>query len=115
MACVESIIGGIHRSIIKERVCLVDEHYAKKWLIRGDAEDLLALRCQSISLDEHYASLYGPRIMVHQNEISKLLKAGATSKALSNSQENNQIPKRKLVQSQTMMESESSDHMHRHH
>lgn len=34
--------------------------------MRKDAEDLLTLRFQRITLDEHYARLYGPTVMVHQ-------------------------------------------------
>ena len=34
MAGVESVIGGIHRDIVKERIFQFDENYTKKWLIR---------------------------------------------------------------------------------
>jgi hypothetical protein len=45
----------------------LDRKYAKKYLIREGAEDLMALRCKRITLDEHYARLYGPTMMVHQD------------------------------------------------
>ncbi len=50
-----------------EKVRNFDHRYVKKNLIRKDAEDLLALRARKITLDEHYARLYGPSIMAHNS------------------------------------------------
>ena len=73
MAGVESIIGGFSRFLIKEKIRNWDAKYTKKWLIREDAVDLMALKYEEISLDEHYARLYGPRILVHENKINEML------------------------------------------
>ena len=64
MAGVESVVGGFSRFLIREKLRAWDAKYTKSWLIREDAVDLMALKYEQISLDEHYARLYGPRILV---------------------------------------------------
>jgi hypothetical protein len=41
--------------------------YIRNVLIREDADDILTLKFQRISLDEHYAMLYGPSMIAHDD------------------------------------------------
>ena len=67
MAGIESIIGRHSRRRLFQKFRDFDNNYTKPLLIRKDAEDIMALRFQRISLDEHYARLYGPAVMIHEN------------------------------------------------
>lgn len=66
MAGVESIIGKHSSHSLLELVRTFDNDYTKKFLVRKDAEDILALRFERISLDDHCARLYGPTVVIHQ-------------------------------------------------
>ena len=37
--------------------------FIKKYLIRDDAENSLALRLQKVTIDDHMARLYGPTVL----------------------------------------------------
>ena len=113
MAGVESVIGGFSRFLIKEKLRNLDAKYTKKWLIREDAEDLLALKYEEISLDEHYARLYGPRILVHQNKVNEILRPDVISDADDSSHNNTEVLRPKSVRSQTSKASQSSAHIDR--
>ena len=43
-----------------------DEKYIKKFLIREGAENLLALRMQKITVEDHMSRLYGPTVVAHE-------------------------------------------------
>lgn len=68
MAGIESVTGKHSRYYVMELIRTFDKNYTKKWLIRKDAEDLLTLKFQKITLDEHYARLYGPAVLVHNRK-----------------------------------------------
>ena len=74
MAGVESILGGFHGHMVLETVRKFDDKYVKKVLIHRKAEHAMTLRFQEIALDEHYARLYGPSVLVHQNKVNLILK-----------------------------------------
>eukprot|EP00095_Tigriopus_kingsejongensis_P008991 maker-scaffold783_size97670-snap-gene-0.22 protein:Tk08991 transcript:maker-scaffold783_size97670-snap-gene-0.22-mRNA-1 annotation:"hypothetical protein DAPPUDRAFT_314297" len=67
MAGVESVLGKHSGHSILEAVRTFDQNYTKKLLVRKDAEDIMALRFERITLDEHCARLYGPTVMVHNH------------------------------------------------
>jgi len=71
MAGVEAVTGRRSTHQWLESFRRFDRNYLKKWLISEDAEDLLALRMQKITLDEHYARLYGPAVMIHQQQAAE--------------------------------------------
>ena len=48
-----------------------DERHIKKLLIREGADDLLALRMQKITVEDHVSRLYGPTV-VAKNQVSCL-------------------------------------------
>lgn len=73
MAGVSSVVGEFSRIQLKEKVRQFDAKYVKSWIIRDDAMDLMTLKYEEISVDEHYARLYGPRILVAENKINEIL------------------------------------------
>jgi hypothetical protein len=85
MAGIESILGGVHGHVFLESLRKFDDKYTKKILIHKKAEHDMTLRFQQIALDEHYARLYGPSVLVHQNKVNLILKPdirGFDNKAL---------------------------------
>ena len=76
MAGIESIAGGLHRHIVLENLINFDEEYIKKLLIRDTAEhELLEAKLQKMAfLDDHYARLYGPSVLIHQNQVDAVVK-----------------------------------------
>ena len=113
MAGVESVVGGFSRFLIKEKLRHLDAKYTKKWLIREDAEDLLAIKYQEVSLDEHYARLYGPRILVHQNKVNEILRPDELSDADDSPNNNTEVQRPKSWRSQTSKASQSTAHIDR--
>ena len=73
MAGVSSVVGEFSRIQLREKVRQFDAKYVKSWIIRDDAMDLMTLKYEEISVDEHYARLYGPRILVAENKINEIL------------------------------------------
>ena len=73
MAGVASVVGEFSTLQLREKLRQLDAKYIKTWLIREDAVDLMTLKYEEISIDEHYARLYGPRILVHENRINEML------------------------------------------
>ena len=43
-----------------------DKKYIKRVLLNKDADDYLSLRLQEITIDEHYARLYMPAVIMHK-------------------------------------------------
>ena len=43
-----------------------DKKYIKRVLLNKDADDYLSLRLQEITIDEHYARLYMPAMIMHE-------------------------------------------------
>lgn len=76
MAGVASVVGTMSRHTVLEAIVQFDSNYVKRWLIADRAVDKLALRMQKISLAEHYARLYGPAVLVHQNKVDAILGDG---------------------------------------
>ena len=74
MAGIESILGGVHGHVVLQNLRKFDDKYTKKILIHRKAEHDMTLRFQKIALDEHYARLYGPAVLVHQNKVNLILK-----------------------------------------
>ena len=74
MAGIESILGGFHGHMCIEKMKNFDDRYTKKMLIHRKAEHDMTLRFQQIALDEHYARLYGPSVLVHQNKVNLILR-----------------------------------------
>ena len=66
MAGVESVTGHLSRYSAMEKLRNFDGKYLKRLLVRENAVDVLALRLQDITIDEHYARLYGPTVVVHE-------------------------------------------------
>ena len=73
MAGVSSVVGEFSRIQLREKARQFDAKYVKSWIIRDDAMDLMTLKYEEISVDEHYARLYGPRILVAENKINEIL------------------------------------------
>lgn len=66
MAGVESVTGHLSRYSVMEKLRNFDRKYLKRLLVKENAVDVLALRLQDITIDEHYARLYGPTMIVHE-------------------------------------------------
>lgn len=66
MAGIESIIGKKSQFFVIEWIRNFDVNHTKKWLVRKDAEDPLTMKFERWTLDEHFARLYGPTVMMSQ-------------------------------------------------
>ncbi len=69
MTGVESVVGRkMSRYRVLNFITNFEKAYLRRILIKKGAEDPLTLKLQKISLNEHYARLYGPAIMVAQDK-----------------------------------------------
>lgn len=75
MSGVGAIVGGITYSAILESIQSFDEKFIKRWLIRDNVLDKMTEKLNKISLEEHYARLYGPSILAHQSKVHFVLKS----------------------------------------
>ena len=66
MAGVESVMGRLSRYSMMEKFRNFDKKYIKRVLLNKDADDYLSLRLQEITIDEHYARLYMPAMIMHE-------------------------------------------------
>ena len=69
MAGVESVTGYHSQNVIMSKIQSFDERFVKRHLIREGADDLLALRMQKITVEDHVSRLYGPTV-VARNQVS---------------------------------------------
>ena len=91
MSGVASVVGEFSAMMVKEKLRQWDANHMKKWLIREDALDLMTLKYEDISIDEHYARLYGPRILVHEHKINEMISGDADGDETSHADDNNYI------------------------
>ena len=75
MSGVGSIVGEVTYSGRLEKLQSFDEKCIQKWLIRDNVLHKMAKRVNAISLEEHYARLYGPSILAHQKKVYYVLKS----------------------------------------
>jgi len=70
MTGVESVTGNLNFSVQSyfRLVELFDGRYVKKILLSKKAQDRITLRLQKITLDEHFARLYGPAVLISRDE-----------------------------------------------
>ena len=87
MSGVASVVGEFSKLMLKEKARQWDANHMKKWLIREDAMDLMTLKYEEISIDEHYARLYGPRILVHEHKINEIIAGDAEGDDSTSSEE----------------------------
>ena len=74
MAGIDTIVGHkISNYRILNFIITFEDKYVKRILIKKDAEHSLTLKLQKLSLDEHYARLYGPNMLVTQDKIQDFL------------------------------------------
>ena len=112
MAGVASVVGEFSKLMIKEKMRKWDETHLKKWLIKEDAIDLMTLKWEEISIDEHYARLYGPRILVHEHKINAMIGADASEDSSEDTNVLMRVPSIR-PQPSTTSNSETSSHIER--
>ena len=67
MGGVESVVSkDMHRNKAQERFAYYDEKYIQRWVLHDEAVDLMVLKVQKINMEDHYARLYGPRVIAHR-------------------------------------------------
>ena len=72
MGGVESVVSkDMHRNKAQERFDYYDQKYIQRWVLHDEAVDLMVLKVQKINMEDHYARLYGPRIMAHRTMSSE--------------------------------------------
>ena len=67
MGGVESVVSkDMHRNKAQEKFAYYDQKYIQRWVLHDEAVDLMVLKVQKINMEDHYARLYGPRVMAHR-------------------------------------------------
>ena len=79
MSGIGSIVGELTYSAVLESLKAFDKKYIRKWLIRDNVLHSMAEKLKRISLEEHYARLYGPSILAHQKNLRGILESLAPS------------------------------------
>ncbi len=72
MQGLESITGNLTISSYLTIVESFDNRFVKRLLLSKNANDRMALRLQKITLDEHFARLYGPAVLIAQDQVAYL-------------------------------------------
>ena len=75
MSGIGSIVGELTYSAVVEHLKDFDKKFIRKWLIRDNVLDSMAEKMKRISLEEHYARLYGPSILAHQKNLRCILES----------------------------------------
>jgi sodium/hydrogen exchanger 3 len=75
MAGVGSVLGKMHYTAFLENLQSFDKKFIKMWLVRSNVLDSMTERLNKISIEEHFARLYGPNAPAHQKELSCILKS----------------------------------------
>ena len=74
MSGVNSIVGKkISMNRFWNTITTFDRTYLRKYLTNKNAEISWANKVQKISMDEHYARLYGPSMLVAQHKVQDML------------------------------------------
>ena len=74
MSGVDAILGGHHyNNIFLKSIKSLDEKYLKKWFLRKDVLNPITIHLNEISMKEHYARLYGPTVLAHQQKLGCLI------------------------------------------
>ena len=64
----ESIASSeMHRNKAQLLFAKYDEKYIQKWVLHDEAVDLMVLKVQKFAMEDHYARLYGPRVMAKKS------------------------------------------------
>ena len=75
MSGVDGILGGHHYyNIFLKHIKLFDEKYLKLWFLRNDVLNSITIHLNEISMEEHYARLYGPTVLAHEQNLGCILK-----------------------------------------
>ena len=72
---VGGIVGEMTYSGVLEAIQSFDEKFVKKWLLRDNVQDKMTEKLNKISLNEHFARLYGPTVLAHQKKVHCVLKS----------------------------------------
>jgi len=74
MAGVETVVGRkVSNYRVLNWIIRFEDKFVKKLLVNKDAEHTFLRTLEKLSLDEHYARLYGPTMAVTQDQIQELL------------------------------------------
>eukprot|EP00096_Caligus_rogercresseyi_P004829 TRINITY_DN19372_c0_g1_i1.p1 TRINITY_DN19372_c0_g1~~TRINITY_DN19372_c0_g1_i1.p1 ORF type:complete len:500 (+),score=95.61 TRINITY_DN19372_c0_g1_i1:196-1500(+) len=74
MAGVEAITGHVSKYTILKTLEQFDTNHVKKVLINKGTLDVMQRKLQSATMDEHYARLYGPTVLVTGSKLSTICK-----------------------------------------
>ncbi len=79
MTGIEAIVGHYSRNTYIQKIDAFDNHYIKKLLMSKRAMDIMTLKLQRITLDEHYARLYGPAVLISRDDAGSVVEKASTS------------------------------------
>ncbi|CAB4065220.1 SLC9A1 [Lepeophtheirus salmonis] len=74
MAGVEAITGHVSKYTIMKTLEQFDTNYVKKILINKGSLDVMERKLQAATMDEHYARLYGPAVLVSESKLGTICK-----------------------------------------
>lgn len=83
---VESITGRISRYTLLDAIRHFDENYVKIWLIKKGTVHQIEKKLQDITLEEHYARLYGPTVLVSSADKSTFWRPSQEEKEETNNE-----------------------------
>ena len=73
MSGVESVATcEMHRNKAQLLFAKYDEKYIQKWVLHDEAVDLMVLKVQKFAMEDHYARLYGPRVMAKKSIVASM-------------------------------------------
>ena len=75
MSGVGAVVGKVTYSRVLEKFQAFDKKFIQRWLLKDDVNHKMTEKLNKISLNEHYARLYGPTILAHQRKVNYVLKS----------------------------------------
>ena len=73
MSGVESVATcEMHRNKAQKLFAYYDEKYIQRWVLHDEAVDLMVLKVQKFAMEDHYARLYGPRVIARKTVMTSM-------------------------------------------
>ena len=98
MSGVGSIMGGLHYNRFMKFIKSFEEKHLHKYFLRKNVLNLMTVQLNEISMEEHYARLYGPAVLAHEKKLGCILKPKDTYSFRKKSTSTKRLDDRKVLQ-----------------
>ena len=98
MSGVGGILGGLHYNRFMKFIKLFEEKHVHKYFLRENVLNLMTVQLNEISMEEHYARLYGPAVLAREKKLGCILKPNDRYSFRKKSTSTKRLDDRKVLQ-----------------